>query len=346
MGLTPIIRILVLVLSVTQATSYIDDHSQNTYSTNGIILWTDPDCKGIIASTIFDDSTLGKNVSNPCIARSFRLRRPLYDQEQLDISILGNSNSWNQQSDEELGDDLSCTSFIQSYFPINGSGGCYNTPPFTCHRLWINNGLLSNLKGPVVPSSSFASSSPFPLITPSSCHKTASTSLDTPKSPTIAQVPPTPLTRELSSQQHSSQVHTVRVSGNSTTPFSPMYLEKTNVGDIIKFHSKTPFRLMKSTSVSHCQPGPIGSDKSYYNITDSKPVWFYNCPVADENCDCDQDKHFALNSGDLLKPVTDIVSRIFGALSTTTVPTSTNNDVMVTVTVTVHTTMPPSIDDV
>lgn len=42
---------------------------------------------------------------------------------------------------------LSCMSFIQSYFPVNKSEGCHNTPPFTCYWLWINHGLKSELRG-------------------------------------------------------------------------------------------------------------------------------------------------------------------------------------------------------
>jgi hypothetical protein len=344
MASTLLIRILFFVLSITQATSYGEEHVQNMYSNNGIMLWTEPDCKGIVASTIFNGSALGKNISNTCIARSFRLRRPLYGQEQLDISILGQANSWNQRTNQNLGDDLACTSFIQSYFAVNGSGGCFNTPRFTCHRLWMNDGLSSDLEGLVAPSLALFSSSPFPLITPSSCYRATSTTPGIIESPSIPQVSPTPLSRRLSSQQQSSMIHTVRITGDSAAPFDPMYLDRIDPGQRIKFDSKSPFRLMKSTTDSPCQPESNGSNKLYYNITESEPVWFYTCPGATRDCNCHQEKHFALNSVKLLESVTEILSRMISALPTTTVPTSTKNDVMVTVTVTVHTTMPAGDD--
>jgi hypothetical protein len=85
---------------------------------------------------------------------------------------------------------------------------------------------------------------------------------------------------------------------------------------------------------------PKASNKLYYNVTESGPVWFYTCPGANRDCNCHQEKHFALNSGKLLESVTGILSKMISALPTTTVPTSTKDEVMVTVTVTVHTTMP------
>ncbi|KAL3492057.1 hypothetical protein BJX62DRAFT_224875 [Aspergillus germanicus] len=300
-------KILFFVLSITQATLYGEERVQNMYSNNGIMLWTEPDCKGIVASRIFNESTLGKNISNTYIARSFRLRRPFY-------------------------------------FAVNGSGGCFNTPRFTCHQLWMNKGLSSDLEGLVAPSLALFSSSPFPLITASACYETTSTTPGTIESPSIPQVSPTPLSHGLSSQQHSSMIHTVQITGNSAAPFDPMYLDQINPGQRIKFDYKSPFHLIKSTTDSPCQPKSNGSNKLYYNVTESEPVWFYTCPGTTRDCNCHQEKHFALNSGKLLESVTDILFRIISALPTTTVPTSTKNDVVVTVTVTVYTTMPAGDD--
>ncbi|KAL4960583.1 uncharacterized protein BDV14DRAFT_182325 [Aspergillus stella-maris] len=143
------------------AGSYLD-----SYGVNGMMLWTEPNCHGIPASTIFDDTTVGQNISNACVTQSFKLLRPLHGEEQLDISIAPQLDLWDAVEGQSLANNIGCTSFIQSYFPVNESTGCYNTPPFTCHRLWINHGLSSNFRG-LMTSASVPS--PWPQIIPSSC---------------------------------------------------------------------------------------------------------------------------------------------------------------------------------
>jgi hypothetical protein len=80
-------------------------------------------------------------MSNIVIARSFRLNRTLENQEQLDISVASNFAAWYPDRYEYSHNGFSCTNFLQSYYAMNGSTSCYNTPPFTCHRLWNNPGL-------------------------------------------------------------------------------------------------------------------------------------------------------------------------------------------------------------
>jgi hypothetical protein len=41
-----------------QTVSFDVDYASDPYAVNGIITWTEPNCKGIAASTIYKDSTL------------------------------------------------------------------------------------------------------------------------------------------------------------------------------------------------------------------------------------------------------------------------------------------------
>lgn len=166
--------ILILYVLVAQTVSFDVDYTLDPYTVNGIIAWTEPNCQGIAASTIFNGSTLAKNISNVCLARSFQLLRPLQGQEQLDISITQEPSLWHPY--ERGVNSLPCTSFIQSYFPINGSDRCYNTSPFTCHRMWINYGLDPALRVSKL-STTWAFLSTLPTIIPSACFLPSSTSI-------------------------------------------------------------------------------------------------------------------------------------------------------------------------
>jgi hypothetical protein len=94
-----------------------------------------------MAITTFDKIGFARNVSNAHVSRSFTLSRPLQGQEQLDISVARVLETWFSNKDHLSFNSSSCDHFQQSYFALNGSTGCHNTPIFTCHRLWINPGL-------------------------------------------------------------------------------------------------------------------------------------------------------------------------------------------------------------
>ncbi|KAH1397235.1 hypothetical protein KXX51_007767, partial [Aspergillus fumigatus] len=47
-----------------QASSYGIDSPTDPFEINGIITWTEPDCQGVAASTIFNGSTMFKNMTN------------------------------------------------------------------------------------------------------------------------------------------------------------------------------------------------------------------------------------------------------------------------------------------
>ncbi|KAL4935872.1 hypothetical protein BDV06DRAFT_206060 [Aspergillus oleicola] len=83
-----------------------------SYGINGMMLWTEPNCHGIPASTIFNNTTLGQNISNTCLSQSFKLLRPLYREEQLDISIAPQPDLWAAIESQLLANNLGCTSFI------------------------------------------------------------------------------------------------------------------------------------------------------------------------------------------------------------------------------------------
>ncbi|KAL2795478.1 hypothetical protein BJX66DRAFT_301705 [Aspergillus keveii] len=105
--------------------------------------WMMPNCKGEWAQTEFDSVTFTKNNSNFYLSRSFKLSRPLEGQEQLDLSLAIDLSSWNSTKSLALkSPNPACDSFEQTYFALNGSADCHNTPACTCHRIWINPGLL------------------------------------------------------------------------------------------------------------------------------------------------------------------------------------------------------------
>jgi hypothetical protein len=106
-----------------------------------LIAWEKLNCIGDFGVTAFTDSVLARNISNAIVSRSFRLNRTLIQQEQLDISITNNVTSWFSNKDQLSYESSSCSNFWQTYYAVNGTTSCYNTPPFTCHRLWNNPGL-------------------------------------------------------------------------------------------------------------------------------------------------------------------------------------------------------------
>ncbi|KAL4912618.1 hypothetical protein BDW62DRAFT_216220 [Aspergillus aurantiobrunneus] len=303
MTLRLIVGIISAILLVIPAASHDADLLPNPHGINGIMLWTEPDCQGIPASTIFNETNLAKNISNACLSRSFKLFRPLQGYEQLDISISQQLGSWYPYEDQLSVHSLPCTSFIQSYFPINGSNHCYNTPPFTCHRLWVNDGLPLDLRAPAA-SSNFVLPPSFPLITPSSCNSPSSAVAS---SNTIPSPTPTPPKSTTSPQiSLSNQVHTVLVNTSSTL-FTPRSLDNIPSGHAIQFQSNQPFQLVKTSSNNTCQlvhSGPAGVILDY-NVTSQTPTWFYACAATDKVCHCNHGEYFTLNLGGLL---TDILS--------------------------------------
>lgn len=276
-------------------------------------MWTEPDCKGIPASTILDHTNFAKNISNICLSRSFKLFRPLQGQEQLDISITQKLSLWHSNNDQLSMDGLSCTDFIQSYFPLNGSGNCYNTLPFTCHRLWENSGLADDLKAPE-EFRTWSLPSPLPLLIHSSCLRVKSLipslePLSTPapvKPPASSSSSPAPASSEANDPQHTpdtdmERVHTV--DGSTSKLFNPTYLDDIPRGHVIKFQSNESFQLINSTFDDRCAPVHEFSTgiELFYNVTGTEPVWFFACPHRGTLCHCNQDTHFALNPGDQLQ---------------------------------------------
>jgi len=103
--------------------------------------WEQSNCHGTLGITVFSDGVFSRNISNYQVSRSFSLNRTLEGQEQLDISVTKDFDSWYSDKDQLSMNSSSCTQFWQSYYAINGSNTCHNTQPFTCHRLWNNPGL-------------------------------------------------------------------------------------------------------------------------------------------------------------------------------------------------------------
>lgn len=118
-------------------------HFQDYYDHDQLRLraWTESNCQGEIAFTTFDNISFARNISNAYVSRSFKISRPLQGQEQLDISVARELETWFSDKDQLSSNSSSCDHFQQSYFAFNGSTDCHNTPDFTCHRLWINPGL-------------------------------------------------------------------------------------------------------------------------------------------------------------------------------------------------------------
>ncbi|KAL2801516.1 hypothetical protein BJX63DRAFT_417230 [Aspergillus granulosus] len=265
----------------------------NSAGINGITIWTERDCQGVPASTIFNGTTISQNISNACLSQSFKLARPLQGQEQFDISITLQPDLWRSFSVN----NQSCTSFIQSYFPTNGSDDCHNTPPFTCHRLWINDGLPLELSGPVVSSASSLPST-WSSDTPSSCYThslipTHNTSSHITESPTKSHETPSQTTGL-------NQIHTVQVKGRESASFDPISLDSIPTGHTISFQSNESFQLIRETLDDPCAPKrefKLGTELSY-KINETGPVWFSACLARDMFCICNKDTHFALNPGD------------------------------------------------
>jgi hypothetical protein len=261
---------------------------------NGITIWTERDCQGVPASTIFNGTTMAHNISNACLSQSFKLARPLQGQEQLDISITLQPHSWSST----WVNNQSCTSFIQSYFPINGSDDCHNTPPFTCHRLWINNGLSSELSGPFA--SSVASlPSTWLSETPSSCDTQSPTPTHN-TSTHLTASPTKPHSETPSRTTPLNQTHTVQVKVGPSAVFDPNYLDNIPAGHTIRFQSNELFQLNHETLDDPCTPkweSKIGTEL-FYRINKTEPVWFSACLARDVLCICNKDTHFALNPGD------------------------------------------------
>jgi hypothetical protein len=105
--------------------------------------WAKPNCNGSWQGvTVFDTTNFARNLSNFVVSRSFKISRPLKGQEQLDISLATDLSSWYHNKDQLSRNSSSCNSFKNSYFAWNGTTDCHSTPAFTCHRLWLNPGLV------------------------------------------------------------------------------------------------------------------------------------------------------------------------------------------------------------
>ncbi|KAL4889241.1 hypothetical protein BDV59DRAFT_119734 [Aspergillus ambiguus] len=100
-------------------------------------VWDSPNCTGRPSSTIIDSTNLAKNISTYYRPLSFELKRPLRDNEQLDLSVTFDLGDFLPRQ----GSNSSCADFLESYTADNGTTDCHNTPVFTCHRLWLNPGL-------------------------------------------------------------------------------------------------------------------------------------------------------------------------------------------------------------
>jgi hypothetical protein len=115
------------------------------YNPVKLIAWEESDSQGKKFSiSLFDNIGFAQNLSNAFVSRSFKLSRPLQCQEQLDISVTRELDTWfpnKDQVDQLSFDSPSCDHFLQSYSALNGSAECHNTPELSCHRLWMNPGL-------------------------------------------------------------------------------------------------------------------------------------------------------------------------------------------------------------
>jgi hypothetical protein len=283
------LRIFLLFL-VARCVSGID----TPVGINGITIWTERDCQGVPASTIFNDTTIAQNISNACLSQSFRLARPLQGQEQLDISITLQPHPWRSV----LVNKQTCTSFIQSYFPINGSDDCHNTPPFTCHRLWINNGLPLELSRPF-DSSRASLPSTWSSDTPSSCDTHSPTPTHN-TSTHLTAAPTKPHSETPSRTTRLNQTHTVQVKVGPSAVFDPNYLDNIPAGHTIRFQSNESFQLIRETLDDPCTPkwdSKIGTEL-FHRINNTEPVWFSACLARDMSCICNRGTHFALNPGD------------------------------------------------
>ncbi|KAL4912587.1 hypothetical protein BDW62DRAFT_216238 [Aspergillus aurantiobrunneus] len=324
------------------AALYSERGFSNPQAINGMILWTDSDCRGIPASTIFNSTTFGQNISNTCVSRSFSLFRPLRGEEQLDISVIQEPGATYLNT---LLNKSACTDFIQSYFPINGSENCYNTPPFTCHRLWSNSGLAEELRMTEI-FKNWTLPSLLPVFVPSSCSQTnsrpslepSSTPFPT-ASPELSSSPSGPTVSKSKISPSLERVHTVQVNGSSPALFNPAYLDNVPSGHVIKFQSDTPFDLINSTLDKPCRRTHefLTCNELYYNVTETEPVWFFVCPPRGALCYCNRDTHFALNPGGLLQPFRESVKHSNWVITRPAInrTTSTTSAGMATVTLTI-----------
>ncbi|KAL4781051.1 hypothetical protein BJX76DRAFT_350471 [Aspergillus varians] len=324
------------------AALYSERGFSNPHAINGMVLWTDSDCRGIPASTIFNFTTFAQNISNTCVSRSFSLFRPLRGEEQLDILVIQEPGATYSNT---LLNNLACTDFIQSYFPINESKSCYNTPPFTCHRLWSNPGLAEELRMTEL-FKNWTLPSLLPVFVPSSCSQTNSRPSLEPLStlfPTASPElfnSPSGLTASKSKtfSPNLEQVHTVQINGTSSALFNPAYLDNVPSGHIIKFQSDAPFNLINSTLDKPCRRVHefLTCNELYYNVTGTEPVWFFACPPRGTLCYCNRDTHFALNPGGLLQPFRESIQHSNWVITRPAInrTTSTTPASMATVTLT------------
>ena len=83
-----------------------------------------------------------RNISNGVIAQSVKFSRLLRTQEQFDISVISDLRLLDGV-DYLHGVDpsVSCTNFVRSFTSADNVIECINVPKFTCHRVWVNNGI-------------------------------------------------------------------------------------------------------------------------------------------------------------------------------------------------------------
>ncbi|OJZ79687.1 hypothetical protein ASPFODRAFT_54812 [Aspergillus luchuensis CBS 106.47] len=115
--------------------------AQNMYGPIHPEAWAEPNCQGGDTAITFTDNFYGRSLSIVLVSRSFKLSRALQGEEQLDISVTRNFDTWYADKDQFSMNDSSCQTLVQTYYAVNGSTACHNTPKFTCHRLWTNPGL-------------------------------------------------------------------------------------------------------------------------------------------------------------------------------------------------------------
>jgi hypothetical protein len=275
------------------------------YGTNGIVYWTEPNCKGTAATTVFDSITSARNITNICISQSYSLFRRLQGQEQLDISITQDPLSWNTS------DQLSCTDFIQSYFAVNQTQSCYNTPPFTCHRFWVNQGLPPELSGQVLPESWKISPIP-PMTTPSTCppwlpavRDTSSAFLPSSSTPNSPWQGVESSTKTIASFTPSYTPLTLYINGSRPMPladFSTLKCSETEPSStcVTSFRTGSPFRFKRLvTAGDFCSKDPPSSDLREVITTTWKPgrrFWFIiNSPECKGECFTDPWAQIAVN---------------------------------------------------
>lgn len=243
---------------------FIGADGQDT--TNAIITWTGPDCRGICSTTALNKTNVGKNISIPCAARSFQLLYPLQGQEQLDFSYVGD-NSLLQPGDEGIAiKDPLCGKFEQSYYAHNGSTTCHNMPDFTCLRWWTNSGVSSRY----------------------TTHNFSTSTSDSRSSCCIPQT---------GSLVHT---HSAKLNPGASTGFWPSALNASK-GDYIHFSAcSRPFYLFTTSLEEPCTPLHQLGNGSFlsflYQVESDEPLWIMGCQATGP-CICTSQGHFALNPG-------------------------------------------------